>query len=225
MHLPRIFRLTRWTIVGFVMASATAMWLYPGGTFLDPSTTRYLFFQNFMSDLGNATTWGRHSNQIGATLFVGSELVMAVALIAFFAGLVSLHSSQGASRRWARVGGAAGLLAGVCFMAAALLPAERFLVLHVHAAKFAFRAILVAVAFFAFACARDVRFSRRAALAWLGLTIVLTLNVAMLEWGPRLTSPGNLVAQVTAQKISIAALLAAIAYVSSEAERILARAR
>jgi hypothetical protein len=224
MHLPKIFTLTRWTIVGFVISSAAAMWLYPGGTFLDPSTTRYLFFQNFLSDLGNATTWGRHDNHIGATLFVLAELAMAVALVAFFAGLVSLHSPQAASRSWARAGGVAGLM-GIGFMASALLSADRFIVLHVHAAKFAFRAILVATAFFAFACARDVRFSRRSAVAWFALTIILTLYVVMLEWGPRLTSQSNLVAQVTAQKISVAAVLVVIAYVGLEAERVLTRVR
>jgi hypothetical membrane protein len=220
MQLPAIFRLTRWTIVAFVLASATAMWLYPGGTFLDPSTTRYLFFQNFLSDLGIATTWGRHSNRIGATLFVASELVLALVLIAFFAGLVRLHSAQTPSRRWARAGGAAGVLAGLAFVAAALLPADRVLALHVQAAIWAFRAILVATALFAFACARDVRFSRRAALAWLALTITLVLYVVMLEWGPRLTSPENLFMQVTAQKISVGAVLAAVAYLSREAERV-----
>jgi hypothetical protein len=222
MYLPKIFRLTRWTIVGFLIATAAAMWLYPGGTFLDPSTTRYLFFQNFLSDLGTATTWGRHSNQTGATLFVASELVLALALIAFFAGLVRLHSAHAASRGWARAGGVAGLLVGLCFMGAALLPADRFLALHVYSAKLAFRAILVAAALFAFACARDVRFSRRAAMAWVGLTVVLTLYVVMLEWGPRLTSQANLVIQVTSQKISVAAVMAAFAYLSREAERVLA---
>jgi hypothetical protein len=220
MHLPRIFTLTRWTIAAFVVASVVAMWLYPGGTFLDPSTTRYLFFHNFLSDLGIATSWGRHSNRVGATLFVASELVLVLALIAFFAGLVRLHSAHAASRNWARAGGAAGVLAGLSFVAAALLPADQFLVLHVQAAKMAFRAILVAVALFAFASARDVRFSRRAATTWLALTIVLALYIVMLEWGPRLTSPENLFMQVTAQKFSVGAILAAIAYLSREAERV-----
>jgi hypothetical protein len=83
----------------------------------------------------------------------------------------------------------------------------------------AFRGILVAALFFAFASARDTRFSRRAVITWVTLTVVLACYVALLEWGPRLTSRENLVIQVTGQKICVTVILAAIAWLSREAER------
>jgi hypothetical protein len=55
-------------------------------------------------------------------------------------------------------------------------------------------------------------------------TIVGFLMSSARRWAFR-ASHGNLVAQVTAQKISIATVLAAIAYLSREAERVLARVR
>ena len=153
---------------------------YPGGTFLDPSTARYLFFENFLSDLGNATTWGRHSNQIGRGALYRGELALAVMLIVFFAALVSLHSPQAASQAGRAPGERRACLRALASWRPRCCPQP---VPGSARARCQVRVsiILVAVALFAFACARDVRFSRRAATALFALTIVLTLYVVMLN--------------------------------------------
>jgi hypothetical protein len=219
---PRnIFVVTRWVIAWFVIATTGAMVLFPGGTYLQRSTQGYSFFGNFLSDLGMLVAWGGQQNHPGAVLFITSELLLAVTLVLFFRALVRLYS-PGPPRVLAIAAGITGLICCLGFIAAAVLPADRFLGSHIQAAIFAFRSSLASFALFAMATARDGRFRRTAAAAWILLTVVMAAYVGVIEWGPRPRTAFGLTFQVTAQKIVIAALFAVIVLQSVEAERIAA---
>jgi hypothetical protein len=224
MALTIIFRLTRWAVLWFVVSTAVAMLIYPGGTYRDPSSPGYSFSRNFLSDLGNTVAWGGGPNRWGASLFVGAEVLLAAALVSCFAALVILFSSS-PSRHWARAAGLVGIAACAALVAAALLPADRFLALHVQAAKFTFRGILATSLLFTIAAARDPRFPRRATIAWALLTLLFAAYVALIEWGPRLDTDPGLVVQATAQKMIVLAALSGFAYQSYEAGLVSERQR
>ena len=204
--MPRSFLVTRWAIVWFVLSTAVAMALYPGGTYLNKTTLGYSFFSNFLSDLGTVVAWGGEPNLPAAVIFVLAEVVLVGALIAFFAALLK-RLSTGAGKRWAQAGVAAGLLAAIGILIAALVPADRFLTLHVQGALLAFRGLVPAAACFAIATARDRRFSRRAVAGWIVLTVLLAAYIGILQWGPRIRTDYGLTFQATAQKVIVFALL------------------
>ena len=216
---PGVFRLTRWAIAWFVLATAIAMVLFPGGTYLDRDARGYSFFGNFLSDLGMLVAWGGQSNHAGAALFIVSELILVLTLVLFFKAAVGVYS-PGSPRRLATAGAITGLVCCAAFMGAAVLPADRFLAAHIQAAILAFRASMIAFVLFTIATARDPRFSRTAAAAWAMLTVVMVAYVGVIEWGPRPRTAFGLTFQVTAQKIVVAVLLGVIAIQSVEAERI-----
>ena len=216
-----IFVVTRWVIAWFVIATTGAMFLYSGGTYLERSPQPYSFFGNFLSDLGMLVAWGGQPNHAAAVLFIASELLLAVTLVLFFRALVRLYS-PGPPRVLAIAAGITGLICCLAFIAAAVLPADRFLGSHIQAAIIAFRSSLASFALFAMATARDPRFRRIAATAWILLTVVMAAYVGVIEWGPRPRTAFGLTFQVTAQKIVITALFAVIVLQSVEAERIAA---
>jgi hypothetical protein len=220
MPLSTIFRLTRWAVLWFIVSTGFAMLVYPGGTRRNPSAGGYLFFRNFLSDLGTTVTWGGHPNPIGAPVFIIAEVLTALAIIACFVGLVRLLSSSQDSRSWARAAGTAGIVAAAGFISAALIPVDLNARIHRQAVQLAFRAILLSSLLFTVAAARDIRFPRRASGVWLLLTLLLMGYIAILEWGPRLRTDHGLLVQVTAQKFIVIAVLLGLAYQSYEAERV-----
>jgi hypothetical protein len=217
-----IFAVTRWVIAWFVIATTGAMLLYPGGTYLERSAHGYSFFGNFLSDLGMLVAWGGQPNHTGALVFIPSELLLAITLVLFFRALVSLYS-PGPPRALAIAAGITGLICCLGFIAAAVLPPDRFLGSHIQAAILAFRTSLASFALFAMATVRDTRFRRTAAAAWILLTMVMAAYVGVIEWGPRPRTAYGLAFQVTAQKIVITTLFAVIVLQTVEAERIAAR--
>ena len=66
-------------------------------------------------------------------------------------------------------------------------------------------------------------FSRGVPIAWAALTVVLTVYVAVLSWGPSLTTTSGLAFQVVAQKIVTAVALSVFVYISVEADRVIGR--
>jgi hypothetical protein len=218
-----VFRSTRWALLCFMALNAVAMFIYPGGTFRDPSTRSYSFFQNFLSDLAMTVTWGGHPNYFGASLIITGDLATTLVLLACGVAFATVLSSSESARHWARAAGVAGTLSCVGLIVAALAPADRFLALHIQSALLAFRAIPVASLLFTVATIRDVRFPRRSSGAFLLLTILMAAYVVIIEWGPRPNTDRGLIIQVTAQKISVVAVLLVFAYGSWEAERVSAQ--
>src|SRR2546423_3551681 len=76
-----------------VGAAAGAMVAYPGGTQLDPSTTRYRLTQNFFSDLGMTVAYDNQPNRLGASLFVIALLSLILGFGSALREFVRLYSS------------------------------------------------------------------------------------------------------------------------------------
>src|SRR3954468_20007814 len=101
----------RWIVGASILFALGAMLCYPGGTPLDASTVRYRITQNFLSDLGMTVAYNGQSNRLGASLFVGSLLLLLIGLGTCLLTIVRLSSAARASRPWARAAAAFGLLA------------------------------------------------------------------------------------------------------------------
>jgi hypothetical protein len=133
------------SVVGFVGLEASAMWLYPGGTWWDPTTVGYRFWQNYLCDLEWHVGLNGQDNTAGSRLAKAAMLLLLAGLAAFWLIVPSLFGEgeppgrQGARRIFSwRLGGLAALLS-VPFLglasvagavAVALMPSDRFPVLH-----------------------------------------------------------------------------------------------
>lgn len=201
-----------------------AMLSYPGGTLLDHSTHRYHLFQNFLSDLGMTVAYDGRANGIGALLFVASLTTLVFGLGGALLGFVRLYTSSRA-RPFVRAAMTLGVIVALSFLGVAVTPENRVLDLHVRLTFFAFRVFPLVPLLLAIASRRDARIPKRLTTGWIVLTVVLSVYVVVLGWGPDLTTVGGLTTQVVSQKL-VAFLAISILFVQSlEADRMASRSQ
>lgn len=217
---PDLFGVARAGVLAFIVLTVVSVAFYPGGTYRDRTTTGYSFFRNFLSDLGMPQAWDSRPNPIGAALFVSAEILLAIAVAAFFVGFVRLSSASTRARGWSRAAAAAAVVACLAILVAGLTPANRFQTIHVEAALLVFRASFVATAFLAVAIARHGRFSRAAVTAGILLPVALAGYIGVLELGPSARrSDQGLAVQATSQKVILLILLPGVSYLSVQGAR------
>ena len=214
-----VFSRARWAALIATTLAVVAAFRYPGGTFNDHSTRGYSFTENFLSDLGATVAHNGEANRLGAVLFVVALLLLVVGIGGSLVGLVRLHSSDPEGRPFARFAGLVGLAVCLCFAGVAVTPENRLLGAHVFFTKAAFRLFPLVPLFLFFASLRVHDLSNGVRTAWAFLTVMLAGYVWVLDFGPRVSAPGGLVTQVTAQKIISITVVAAFVYLSVAAEQ------
>ena len=214
-----VFSRARWAALIATTLAVVAAFRYPGGTFNDHSTRGYSFTENFLSDLGATVAHNGEANRLGAVLFVVALLLLVVGIGGSLVGLVRLHSSDPEGRPFARFAGLVGLAVCLCFAGVAVTPENRLLGAHVFFTKAAFRLFPLVPLFLFFASLRVHDLSNGVRTAWAFLTVMLAGYVWVLDFGPRVSAPGGLVTQVTAQKIISITVVATFVYLSVAAEQ------
>jgi hypothetical protein len=217
-----VFTRGQWSIGLATAATLGAMLVYPGGTFRDPSTSRYSVFNNFLSDLGMTVAHDGRSNRLGASLFVLALIIVVIGLGASLVGLVKLHSESPEARPFALAGAVVGMVVSLAFAGVALTPENKVLDLHIWLTRFAFRLFPLVSLLFVLASLRSGGLPRRITLAWAALTIVLTAYVIMLGWGPNVATPAGLTAHVVAQKVVAVMAVIVFFFLCTEAKRVIA---
>lgn len=110
--------------VQFVVLTAVAMWLYPGGTYDDPTTEGYSFFGNYFSDLGLTETLLGESNRISSLLFATALALAGICLVLFFMVMPHHFTNRREARLLSVAGSAFGVLSGISYIGVALAPAN-----------------------------------------------------------------------------------------------------
>ncbi len=216
---PGTFTRARWAAAIATILAIVSAFHYPGGTFRDHSTRGYSFFHNFLSDLGMTVAHDGEPNRLGAILFTTALLLLVVGIGGALVGLVRLHAAAPRARPFALFAGVIGIAVCLCFAGVALTPENRILGLHIIMTKAAFRLFPLVPLFLFVASLRFSTFPAGVRAAWLFLTVMLAGYVWVLDFGPRVSAPGGLVTQVTAQKIIAITVVATFVYLSLEAER------
>jgi hypothetical protein len=214
-----IARRAQWIIAVATAIAVAAMLRYPGGTALDTSTHGYSLSRNFLSDLGMTVAYNHEPNQLGASFFVVSLLLLVVGLGSVVGVIARFLAIDAASRRWARL--AAVALLGVCvaFAGVAVTPENRLMALHVGFTQWAFRIVPAVALFLGFASRHNAQLRQRAAFAWFGAALLLGSYAALLSWGPSVAQPDGLLVQVVAQKAATVVIIAALLIAVVEIER------
>lgn len=107
----------------FVVLMATAMALYPGGTWEDPLERGHSFWRNYFCDLLRPTSLNDESNALGARLAEAALFAFAVGLVPFFLAAPLCFPER--ARLGAIVRGA-GILCGIGGVGVVLVPSWRF---------------------------------------------------------------------------------------------------
>jgi hypothetical membrane protein len=204
----RPFQFTRATAILFLLLTPLAMFLYPGGTAVDPSTPGYRFFHNFFSDLGRIVAHNGESNIASAVAFVVALSLAGLGLAIFFVAILPLYRPRRLALALGLVGSLFGVLSGLSFAGIALTPADVALAVHGWFVVTAFRAFLAATLFHTAAVLLTTHYPNRYAAVYGGFALLLAGYIWLLLQGPSLDSPQGLVVQVTGQKVIAYAAIA-----------------
>jgi hypothetical membrane protein len=188
-----------WAAAQFVVLTAVAMALYPGGNERFPAAAGYSFVRNFFSDLGGTFSYSGRPNPTGSALFTAALACVGVAIIAFGHALRHLHDTSRQGRLAGRAAAVAATISGAAFIGIGATPWNEDLVAHVLFVFAAFGFLLVFVACMAAVQIRAA-WRRRHIAPNVIYVLLLAAYVGTLFAGAREVSDQDLIVQVVAQK-------------------------
>jgi hypothetical protein len=204
-----VFRFIIATGICFLILTGIAMLFYPGGTMTDPHVHGYAFFTNFLSDLGRTSTPSGQDNLVSHLLFMIALIIGAFAIMLLFAAFTQFFSTSGTARWLSHFGAIFGLITGLCFIGVAVVPLNRYGLLHNLFLYTASMAFIVAYLLLFLAVLLTPGFPRRCVYAFVGFAFLIAGSLLVFTWtfffGP---APGTLaweIVHATGQKIIVAA--------------------
>jgi hypothetical protein len=220
--LDIIFGFIAFVCVLFVVLTATAMLLFPGGRQQDPTSTGYHFFLNFFSDLGATTTRSGADNLASMVLFMSALVSLATVLVLFF--LAFTRFFNGIPLLLSQIGAVFGFVAAVGYVGVAATPWNRLLGAHNAFVQLAFGALFVTVMLNLIAILRTPDFPRRFAWVFLAFGALLFAYVLLIFFGPnpKFSNTGAAI-QSTGQKIIVYASVLTMLIQSLSVESLLLR--
>ncbi|HQV69878.1 MAG TPA: hypothetical protein PLJ62_05475 [Thermoflexales bacterium] len=220
----RAFQIVIAACAQFVVLTAIAMLVYPGGTSSDKATSGYSFFTNFFSDLGRTVAHNTQPNTIASVLFPVALTGAGAGLILFFIAFTQFFRQSALTRVLSFVGTLFGLGAGVCFIGVAFTPSNLFGALHGSFVLGAFGLFFVAVSVYVIPMLMENGYPSRHTLIFIAFAVMLGVYVWLMVNGPRGNTPDVAWVQPTAQKVIVYASLASVTLQSLAAMSV-ARAR
>jgi hypothetical protein len=202
-QLPdRLFRLAAGGSISFVLLTIIAMFLFPGGTALDPHNHGYSFFMNPFSDLGQ-TQAGGVSNLPSMLLFISAMTIGAMTLSTFFVGVMCCVNGCARSKHLSRAGAVAGIVSGLCFAGVGFTPWDLYLHIHMIFVVWAFRLFLGAVVLNLLALMAMPEVPRRFAYIFAIFAVLLFSYILLLGFGPAFNTEWGIRVHVIGQKLIV----------------------
>ncbi len=192
----------RYAAIQFLVLVAAAMAVYGGGNPWDPGASRYELTNNFLSDLGMTRAWSGRASYASSALFFVALATVGVGLILFASTWRRFAHTRGRATFAGRASAALGTATGLAFVGVACTPFDLALVWHNAFVLAAFGMLLGYVISLAIVMARNGASAVQNALNVVYVVLVLGY-VALIFFGPRLTSPRGHQIQVIGQKIIV----------------------
>lgn len=206
----RVFSISMYGCVLFVLLTVVAMFFYPGGTLTDPTTSGYSFLTNYFSDLGLTWSHSRQRNTVSAVLFIAALSLAGAGLILFFLFFPGFLSRSRSGKLLSWIGSTLGVATGILFIGVALTPANLYLGTHIAIMMWAFRTFTAAVICYTIAIFRERDYPNRYALVFVAFAALLLLYVLLLMVGPPYDEPEGIMIQAVGQKIIVYAAVISI---------------
>jgi hypothetical protein len=204
-------RLLLYSSLQFVVLSFGAMLFYPGGAMYQPDARGYLFFQNFLSDLGATITRRNQNNGAAMILFVVGLVSVGISLAASSSIWKQVIAPPGRRMFFGHVAQVLAVLAGACYIGIAATPWNLMLSVHMFFVQSAF-SLLLAFVFCLTMLQIQNKWPFRYVTSNLIYVAILSAYVFVLFDGPNLETLRGLVFQVVAQKIIVYVSILNLAY-------------
>ncbi|MBI4783576.1 MAG: hypothetical protein HY785_20005 [Oscillatoriophycideae cyanobacterium NC_groundwater_1537_Pr4_S-0.65um_50_18] len=202
--MPNVIRkanLLLYASAQFVVLTIAAMLLYPGSAKYEPQSDRYLFFQNFFSDLGATKTYSGLDNISSMLLFIIALSSIGIALLIFSTTWKAIASHK-SDRIFGYAAQTFAGLSGLCFIGIAATPWNLMLAAHNSFVKAAFSLLLGFILNLVILQLKN-HWQKQYSIFNLIYLGTLSIYVLILFYGPGLDTLEGLEFQVAAQKIIV----------------------
>lgn len=188
--------------VQFLVLTAIAMSVYPGGAVYELDADRYLFLRNFFSDLGATATPSGHPNLASHILLVIALGTIGIALILASSNWKVIVARHQAAQAAGFASQAFEIIAGLGFIGIAATPWNLVLDAHNGFVRAAFGFLLAYDLCLLVVQLRN-RWSPSYTIMNAVYLVLLVAYVGILFFGPRRDTQSGLEFQVAAQKIIV----------------------
>lgn len=183
------------------------MFFYEGGTYIDPSTSRYVFWYNYFSDLGRTIAHSGINNTISFIIFTITLIIWGGFQIPFFVMFPHFFKDSKQLKKFYITGSTLGILTGIFYIGIALTPSDINDLLHNLFVFFGFGSILLSIIFYAIVIFKDNDYDNLYATVFSISAGVLCTYFILLLFTPISQTPIGLYIYVVGQKLMIYTLL------------------
>ena len=183
------------------------MFFYKGWTYIDSSTSGYLFWYNYFSDLGQTVAHSGIQNMISWILFTVALFLWGIFQIPFYIAFSNFFSSSKNLRIFSLVGSILGIFTGVCYVGIAFTPSNFLDNLHDIFAFLGFGSIFLSNLLYSIAIYLDNNYSNFYAKILVISVSILGVYFLILFLTRNISITIKLLVYVSGQKVMIYTLL------------------
>ena len=209
-----IIVLPRFSMLVFIVCVLLSMYLYKGGIYhmvlesgvsMCPGasctddghwTSGYLFFKNFLSDLGRTVTHAGDTNFHSSLLFNMALIFGGTTYLLFYSFLKNIFPNQ----LFTKLGSLLGICGAISFIGVAFTPADLYLDAHIIANEWIFRFFLASTIIYSWLIYKNDLIDNKYLIGNLIFIISLFAYILILIYGPKPYEPGGLEFQAVTQK-------------------------
>ena len=215
------YHLPYYGVILFLIFNLIAMLMYPGGTYQDVKIDRYLFTQNYFSDLGRTLTVNGTPNFLSSFIFNNTLVIMGTLISYFYFFVPNLFCQNQTSHKLSKIGSAIAISSGIAFVGIGLTPSDLYLDAHIFFVKWAFRSFLIVAIIYIIAIFKASEWKNKYALIYVGFAVTLFLYILIMDFGPNgKDSIEGLIIQVVSQKIIAFVFVVSVYFKSMGAKEI-----
>ena len=193
--------------IQFIILTSIAMFFYKGGTYIDSSTSRYVFWYNYFSDLGRTVAHSGISNTFSFILFTVTLSIWGAFQIPFYIFFPSFFMDSKGLKKLYCTGSTLGILAGIFYIGIAFTPSDITNLLHDIFVFLGFGSILLSVILYAIVIFKDSIYDNLYAVVFTISAVVLSTYFIILTFSPNSQTTIGLYIYVIGQKFMIYTLL------------------
>ena len=212
------YNLPFYSVIIFLIFNLVAMFLYPGGTYQNPELNRYMFTQNYFSDLGRTNTINGIHNFLSSFIFNNTLMIMGLSIVYFYFHLPKLFKKNTIAYNLSRIASLIAITSGISFMGVGFTPSDLYLDEHMFFVRWAFRSFLIVAIIYIIAIFNAPDWPNKYALIYIGFALTLFSYILIMDFGPNgKESMEGLIIQVVAQKIIAIAFVISVYFKSTGA--------
>ncbi len=193
--------------IQFIILTSIAMFFYKGGTYIDPSTSRYVFCYNYFSDLGRTVAHSGISNTFSFILFTVTLSIWGAFQIPFYIIFPRFFRSSKGLKKFYFTGSILGILTGIFYIGIAFTPSDITNLLHDIFVFLGFGSILLSIILYAIVIFKDNNYDNLYATVFTITAIILGTYFLILSFSPNSQTTVGLYIYVVGQKFMIYTLL------------------